>query len=295
MSEPFPAHPADDLARAFVVGCKKSGTTWMQALLEVHPQVCSRGEAGFAPLLATPMFEQLNAYNKQQRAGEINTYSGADALTLARFAINTLQRKWIDMLPESERAQVRVIADKSPEHALSLDVLNAIYPKMKAIHIIRDGRDCLVSGWHYNIRGNAKAFRSQFVSMESYASYFAQQQWVPSVTRARQWGAGHPDQYLELRYEALLASPDEQARRIFDFLGVDATGPVIERVIERTSFRSLSGGRDQGETNNQSHFRKGVSGSWREELDPASVRVFEQIAGDTLDALGYPRASAVGV
>ena len=48
-------------------------------------------------------------------------------------------------------------------------------------------------------------------------------------------------------------------------------------------------------TNNQSHFRKGVSGSWREELDPASVRVFEQIAGDTLDALGYPRAGAVGV
>ncbi|MFG0246687.1 MAG: sulfotransferase [Phycisphaerales bacterium JB052] len=295
MSELFPAHPADDLARAFVVGCKKSGTTWMQALLEVHPQVCSRGEAGFAPLLATPMFEQLNAYNQQQRAGAINTYSGEDALTLARFAIDTLQRKWIDLLPEPEQREVRVIADKSPEHALSLDVLHAIYPEMKTIHIIRDGRDCLVSGWHYNMRGNTKAFRSQFVSMESYASYFAKSQWVPSITRAQQWGAKHPDQYLELRYEALLASPDEQAQRIFDFLGVDTCQPVIEQIIERTSFKTLSGGRDQGETNNQSHFRKGTSGSWREELDERSVLVFEQIAGSMLDSLGYPRANAVSV
>ena len=284
-------HRADDLPRAFVVGCKKSGTTWMQALLEVHPEVCSRGESGFAPLLATPMFELLNIYNAHQRAGETNTFTGEDALAITRYAINTLQRRWVDALPDTDRVQV--VADKSPEHALSLDVLGAIFPEMKAIHIVRDGRDCVVSGWHYNMRGDAEAFRSSHPNMESYARYFARRQWVPSITRARAWGRAHPDRYLELRYERLLESPHEQARSIFAFLGVDTSEQTINEIVERTSFKALSGGRTPGQTDNASHFRKGTSGSWRDEMDARSVEAFEQLAGDLLDELGYPRASTI--
>lgn len=283
-------HRADDLPRAFVVGCQKSGTTWMQALLEAHPEVCSRGEASFGALLIGPLFELLNGYNAKQRAGETNRFSGEDAIEIARGAINLLQRRWVDLQPQPER--IRVIADKTPEHAIALDALGAIYPQMKVIHIVRDGRDGVVSGWHHNLRQNEASFRARFGSMEQYTRYFVEHHWIPFITRAQQWGVAHADAYLELRYEHVLESPREHAARIFSFLGVDTSESVIEAVVERTSFKSLSGGRERGETNNASHFRRGTSGGWRDELDQASADAFEALGGAMLDRLGYERAGA---
>ncbi len=291
MSETHGKHRADGLPRAFVVGCMKSGTTWMQGMLEAHPEVCSRGEAAFAQCLVSPMIQQLNLYNKHQRAGETNTFSGDDVLAIVRFAINTLQRKWVDLRPQPDR--VRVIAEKTPEHAGTLDMLGAVFPQMRVIHIIRDGRDALVSGWHHNLREKGDVFRAQVSSMASYARYFAEHHWVPNVTRARDWGDAHPSRYLELRYEQMLDSTLTHARRIFGFLGVDTSDELLGQVVDRTSFSALSGGRKRGEVDNASHFRKGTSGGWRDDLDPESIDAFESIGGELLDELGYPRAAAM--
>lgn len=284
-------HHADTLPRTFLVGCPKSGTTWLQGVLEAHPEVCSRGESSFGLLLVSPIFELLKSYNEQQRAGESNTFSGEDALDIARGAIQTLQRKWVDQLPEPQR--IRVIADKTPEHALALDPLNAVFPEMKVVHIIRDGRDCVVSGWHHNIRNDEASFRKRFATMERYTYHFTKHNWIPYVTRAQQWGRANPERYLEVRYERLLDSSREEAGRVYRFLGVDADAGLIDQIIERTSFKSLSGGRDPGQVNNASHFRKGVSGAWRDELDESSVRTFEQLAGELMDTLGYERTRAL--
>lgn len=263
------------------------------ALLEAHPEICSRGEASFGALLVGPLFEHLKSYNTRQRAGETNQFTGEDGIAIARHAIGILQRKWLDAMPESAAQRVRIISDKTPEHAITLDPLSAIYPEMKVIHIIRVGRDGVISGWHHNLRENAASFCARFDSLESYTRYFVKHHWVPFISRAKQWGRTHPEQYLELRYEKVLESPCEQARRIFGFLGVETSEAVIQHAVERTSFKSLSGGRERGETNNASHFRKGVSGGWRDDLDRASIEAFEELGGAMLDALGYPRAKSL--
>lgn len=291
MTVPTLTHPADALPRAFVVGCQKSGTSWMQALLNAHPEVCSRGEACFGNTLVPRLGALTDAYNQSQRAGTTNAFEPADALQIMRFAICLLQRKWFDAVQSKE--SIRVIAEKTPEQALTLDSLAAIFPGMRVVHIIRDGRDGVISGWHHNLRENAAAFRSRFPTLGSYTRYFVEHHWLPYITAARRWGVEHSDCYLELRYEDVLDSPHEHARRIFSFLGVDASEVHVRQAVERASFRSMSGGRAQGETDNASHMRKGTSGGWREDLDQASIEIFEQIGGSMLDTLGYPRAAAM--
>lgn len=263
----------------------------MQALLDAHPEVCSRGEACFGHALIAPMIKLCQVYNASQRAGELNTFAGEDTLDIIRHAIRILQRKWVDASDSPER--VRVIAEKTPEHAMGLDMLNAVFPDMRLIHIIRDGRDGIVSGWHHNLRANADGFRAKFPTMPAYARYFAEHHWVPYITRARAWGNANPDRYLELQYERVLESPIEHAQRIFSFLRVDTGDATIAHAVERTSFKSLSGGRERGETDNASHFRKGTAGGWQDDLDAQSVAIFEEIGGDLLDELGYQRAAAI--
>ncbi len=279
-------HPADSLPRVFIVGCQKSGTSWMQALLDAHPQVCCRGEACFGTFLAGPVSQALGQYNQMQRAGEINRFSNDDAARVIAHAVRLLQRRWLDACPEP--GAVRVIAEKTPEHAITLEVLSALFPSMRVIHIIRDGRDGVVSGWHHNLRDNAAAFRQRFPTMPAYARYFVEHHWIPYITRARAWGAANPARYHELRYERALEDPAGRARAIFEFLGVGTGDEAVERAVERASFKSMSGGRSHGQTDNASHMRRGVAGGWRQELDEQSLLAFEDLGAGMLRELGYP-------
>lgn len=277
------------LPTAFVVGCQKSGTTWVQHLLAAHPEVCSRGEARLGTLLF-PLFAQVaRTYNEQQRAGQVNRLEDPQLREIARVACASLFARWLDAHPDTDR--VRLIAEKTPEQAQALPLLDAVFPECRVVHVIRDGRDCVVSGWFHNIRENEQKFRVRFPTMTAYAEFFARDHWAPYIRAARSWGLANPARYLELRYEDLLERPHEGYAALFAFLGVSADDTTVDACVERTSFKAMTG-RTPGDENASSHFRKGVAGDWREHLDPAALAAFERPVRDLMRELAYePGAS----
>lgn len=65
---------------------------------------------------------------------------------------------------------------------------------------------------------------------------------------------------------------------------------MLQNILERKSFKNLSGGRRRGQENAKSHYRKGVPGDWTNHLNDEHVRVFRQHYGDLLMKLGYETA-----
>jgi hypothetical protein len=61
----------------------------------------------------------------------------------------------------------------------------------------------------------------------------------------------------------------------------------VKRCVEATSFERLSLGRERGEEDPSSFFRKGVAGDWRNTFTEEDRRVFKREAGDSLIELGY--------
>lgn len=93
-------------------------------------------------------------------------------------------------------------------------------------------------------------------------------QWDLSVRTARSACRGlPPDRYLELRYEALIAAPEEHVRAILDFLGLPADGGSVERLTESVVPRRLP--------------------KWPELLDGADRERVEDLIATTLSDLGY--------
>lgn len=272
------------LPKAFVVGCQKSGTTWVQRLLGAHPEVCSRGEARLGTLLFPLLAQTARTYNEHQRAGEINRLENEQLRAVGLVAACSLFARWLDAEPEPDR--VRLIAEKTPEHAQALELLDAVFPACRVVHVIRDGRDCAVSGWFHQLRQNATQFRAQFPTMAAYAEFFARDHWAPYIRAARAWGVAHPDRYHELRYEDLIERPHEGYAALFEFLGVSADDATVSACVERTSFKAMTG-RAPGEENASSHFRKGVVGDWREHLDADALAAFERPVRDLMRELAY--------
>lgn len=281
----------NDLGVFFVLGCQKSGTTWLQHLFDAHPQLCCGGEGHLADLLLPLMQQSVNAYNQRQAARSGHDLdvllAEEDLLAGARTLGDRILAGYLASAGDS--SAIRAIGDKTPEYALCMGLLDRLYPRARFIHIIRDGRDAAVSGYgHLKRQGKA----GQFAGFADYAAYFAQHHWKPYITRARAAGAGMPDRYLEIRYEDLHAEPIEPVRSMLRLLCVDDGDESVAACLAGGSFERLSGGRSRGQEDAGSFFRKGVTGEWRERFDQEATCRFDEHAGDLLRELGYEAAAA---
>ncbi len=275
------ARRALSMQHFFIVGCQKTGTTWLQAALNGHPEIACRGEARFATLLLPHIAAAVRGHNKAQRAGELGAITGEQMVQLFRVATAMVMSRW----PMGPR--VRIIGEKTPEHAIFMGALSNAFPKCRFIHIIRDGRDAAASGWRHNLRENNPEFHARFPTFAPYAAHFAAEHYVTYINRAREWGRAHTDRYREVRYEDLHADPETSMRSLLEFLGADASERPLRRCIDAGAFERLSGGRARGETDNNSHFRKGIVGDWLEHFDDAALAGFNAAAGPLMRELGY--------
>lgn len=200
------------------------------------------------------------------------------------------------------------------------------YPELCGVHLIRDPRDVVVSGYYSHLKthptANWKALyelreRLNKVPMEE-GLYLEIDFLEPHFTDMYEWDYGRPG-VLELRYEEITARPhlDELFKHL-GFLGRDGPQAYGRHLLERTlnklnnrhwwpwrhpwvdlplatqrgivadnSFERLSGGRRTGQENTDSHYRKGVPGDWRRILNEGHQTYFNQRYGDLLQRLGY--------
>ncbi len=61
----------------------------------------------------------------------------------------------------------------------------------------------------------------------------------------------------------------------------------VARTVDRYSFEHLAGGRSVGENDENSHYRKGVAGDWRNHLNDEHLAYFKERFGDLVEQLGY--------
>jgi len=273
----------------FVGGCQKSGTTWVQRLLDAHPRVACGGEGHAADLLAACLKQAFDTYNQRQAQRPPDLQVLLDDQDLLGTVKALSDRAFARSLARADdSAAIAALGDKTPEHACHLDLLEHLYPGFLFIHVIRDGRDACTSGW-FHLRRQGKA--GNFPTMADYARYFATNHWIGYANRVATFAARHPGRVLDVRYESLHERPAAEMARLLQFLGATRDEEEIDHAIRAGSFRTLTGGRSQGEEDTRSFFRKGVVGDWRERMDADAVRAFESIAGERLRALGYEAAA----
>jgi len=269
------------LTTFFVVGCQKSGTTWVRNLLGGHPAIAIRSETLIGDLLLTGLAAGAQHFNRHTRGKGVGL-TNEHAQHLYTTAASLLMADWVGDDPAIE-----AVGEKTPEHALVLPRLRAAFPGAKVIHIIRDGRDVCVSGWFHNQRKAKADFATKFPTLSHYVAYTAPHHWVRYIEQARAFGEQHPGDYFELRYEDLHGRGAEVVGEMLDFIGVDASGDAVAACREAGAFDGKSEGRGQGEEDRGSFYRKGVVGDWENHFDARAEQVFMQHAGDLLRDLGY--------
>jgi hypothetical protein len=270
----------------FIMGVPKSGTTWLQYLLNGHPDIWCSGEGGLT-LLLEQFYRVVNEHNKyvtdkNKNIGTTNypLFRKEDLQTLLVAAFGLLLSHWeID-------STITCIGLKDPTLAKTIEVYAPLLPNAKFIHTIREGRDVIVSGWFNNLRRDEEATKKRWPTFQSFVE-FGVGEWVSDIQKARSCGRAYPERYFELRYEDLRRDPDTIIRQVLGFLGVDGSKSMVGRCRQAGEFKKLSKGRQRGQEDRNAFFRKGIIGDWKNHFDQECLEVFMQHGGDLLRDLGY--------
>ncbi|KAL0896649.1 hypothetical protein Bca101_080610 [Brassica carinata] len=148
----------------------------------------------------------------------------------------------------------------------------------KVIYITRHPADTFVSLWHlYNNKFGTEisiqeAFDDFCKGLVPAGPYFEH---VIEFWKAR-------DRVLFVTYEDLKGKPEENVKRIADFVGCET---MVEKVVEECSFENLRNtSKERGEgvhwsgTKYDMFFRKGVVGDWKNHLTQEMMKELEDIA-----------------
>jgi hypothetical protein len=268
----------------FVVGKGRSGTTLVRAMLTAHPEMAIPPETHF--------IVRMSKRPDVMKEGRVDTGVLVDRLKGHHgFAKMGLDHEAVRQQLESSRPlsypdAIRTIfgmyaaskgkpryGDKTPGHVMQIPALATMFPEGRFIHVIRDGRDVLLSNLETRF-GSADVAEGALV-------------WRRVVAEGRKAGAElEAKRYCEIRYEDLLDDPEGQVRRLADFCSLDFDRDMLryfdkgsEIVGSAWHHRNLNLPPTKGMRN------------WRIEMPRHHVFAFERLAGDQLDALGYERSS----
>lgn len=282
----------------FLCGHPRSGTHWMDHVLNRHKHVLIDGEYRFEALRKatddlTGSFWHA-AFKEPMKTEAENCFRDSVRRIVGASCARKPDAQWL--------------GDRTPR------VVQSFLPGAPHLLIIRDPRDVIVSWAHQEIKNKGFHYisgdydrvlgphREAFLKDPTYFNtnpdkLLSYEPWVKQLSGRwrfhmrtdldiiRRVDAGElPSRIHVVRYEKIHSDPEGERQRMYAFLGVSPED--AEPLSEAT--RSKPG---HGREDPHSIYRKGAVGDWEKYFSPDTRTWFKEMASDTLIELGYANDS----
>ncbi len=210
---------------AFLGGHPRSGTTLFEQILGAHPDLQAFDES---EAFAQEVWHQLAPMQAAQplRLRHLNDLTPARRGDLRDRYLKSLLRE----LPAGSGA--RLWLDKNPSPTAALHLWLRLFPESKILIALRDPRDVIISCFFQNLM--LTPTNANFLSLDRTVKHYADLMdvWL----RLRELGGFD---WLETRYEDLVANLETEGRRTTAFLGLEwdpAQGRFYEAAARKFVF-----------------------------------------------------------
>jgi hypothetical protein len=278
----------------FIVGCPRSGTTLVRRIVDAHAEIAVTRETHW-------VVEWFRRCAQRTREGFVTPELLSGLLKERRFSRLVVDaRELEDLLERDEPVSYArfvtavfdlygrsrgkpIVGDKTPKYVRHLPTLRALWPDVRIVHVVRDGRDVCLSanGWTRHL----VSLERRFPTWRSDPVTTAALWWEWHARAGREDGtASRPELYYELRYESLVADVEAECANLCAFLGV----PYDDAMVRFHEGRTKA---DPG-LDAKHAWLPATPGlrDWRTQMPAADVVRFEAAAGKLLEELGYDRA-----
>jgi tetratricopeptide (TPR) repeat protein len=192
---------------ALLGGHPRSGTTLLEQILAAHPSVRAFDES---EAFATEVGDKLPPPPPAPalKAGALDSLSPSRRAELRGRYFRSLLREGEGEPPAD------VLLDKNPSPTASLHLWLRVFPESKVIVALRDPRDVVLSCFFQNLA--LTPMNANFLSLDRAVKHYGDLMdvWL----RLRELGGF---EWIETRYEDLVADVEKEGRRVTEFLGLD--------------------------------------------------------------------------
>jgi tetratricopeptide (TPR) repeat protein len=207
----------EDDRPVFIVGMPRSGTTLLQQMLTSHPSIVSVGEQAFAQ----------RGYQRAAGGVPMERMPESVVRDAASWHLDSLldRMRRLALAPDAKR-----IIDKLPDNYQLAGWLAIAFPNATIIHCLRDPRDVALSCWRTQFSNLAWSFDLDHIvhRIEQHRRLM------------RHWRATIGDRLTEIRYEHLVAKPEDVLRKLLSAMRLDWHPDVLAFTQTRGFVRSAS-------------------------------------------------------
>jgi hypothetical protein len=249
------------LSPLMVTSLGRTGTTWQMRLLSKHPELVLYERYPFElrpraywmhwlQVMAEPANHRestpLTGFHAQQWSVGANPFvgsrmareapelaqhlAGEHVVALAGFAHQSVETFYLACMERFDRPNARFAVEKGLPGPVP-QLLWELYPGAKEIILVRDPRDMLASMLAFNKKRGTDDFGRRRVETDED---FVRQLGRGVSNLLNNWRARRERAHL-VRYEDLLTKPEDVLRESFDYLGIDASAAMVQRVLQEAS------------------------------------------------------------
>lgn len=271
----------------FVIGPPRSGSTLLMRMLSSHSAIYSRAEPhlltplahlGYFETVDTAPFDHLQAQQSVREFVAELPGGEADYLAACRAYTDILYGR---MLVARGKGKPFFL-DKTPANALVLPFISKLYPGARYVVLTRHPAAIWSSYANSFFDGDYVAARKHNPVLNRYVPAMA------SFMREQ------PVPYVRVGYEELVQNPEQEMRRVFEYLGVPFEAGAINYGEHEHESKGL--GDPLGVQKHSRPVTDSVE-KWAHELaaDPAKLAIVRDMVGNIPDAdlatWGFPRAT----
>ncbi|MEY2424838.1 MAG: hypothetical protein QOI61_410 [Actinomycetota bacterium] len=193
----------------FVVGCARSGTTWLQKMLAAHPAIGGPKEetAIFAAMRELVGNRALEAWMPREQL----------VAALRRFALRLFTHSLATEAPFASR-----FLEKTPHHVMHLPLIARVFPEAMVVAIYRDGREVVRS-----------ILDVPFGTDDASAAAAG---WRNATVAAAEFATTFPS-FRNVRYEDATENPVERVGDLLGWLELPVDDTVVQALTSRATAR----------------------------------------------------------
>ena len=217
--ENFPA-PADDAVKntgnppIFICGMIRTGSTLTERILSVHSQVTAGGEMNILPALIRKNLQPYPEIVQKKRTYDFQKLQKQYAKATGR------------LFPEAT-----LLTDKRPDNLLHMGLIKRIFPNAKFVHTRRNRIDTCLSIW----------FAHLDPSMSFALNLEDAFHWCEQFDRLeKHWRSIFPNDIHEFDYDAMVANPETNIRKLLEFCGLEWEEQCLEPHLGKGMVRTGS-------------------------------------------------------